>query len=105
VVSPEIVIVEVAVAVGATEEEIEEDTEEIVEIDGTIGEVVVVGEEDLEVEAVTEDVDVDLHLIVQCQEADHVPRVLHEEDVVVEGHDLVPDQNNVTTKRHRYERT
>lgn len=91
--------------VGATEEEIEVDTEEIVEIDGTIGEEVVVGEEDLVAEAVTEDVDADLHLIVQCQEVDHVPRVLHEGDVVVEDHDLVQDQNNVTTKRHRYERT
>ena len=50
---------------------------------------------DLEVAAVTGDVDDALHHIDLCQEADHAQKVLQGVDVAVpeEGQDLVPDRN------------
>lgn len=94
--------------VDVTGEAIEVGTEVTVETEGMIEEeeAVVVGDEGLVVEAVTEDVDVDLHLIVQCQGADHDPRVLQGGDVVVvvQDQDLAPDQNNVTSNKQKYRR-
>ena len=60
----------------------------------------------LVVEAVTEDVDVDHHLIVLCQEADLDPKVLQGGAVgaAVEDQDLDPDQNNPTCTKQNYRR-
>lgn len=87
--------------VVVTGEVIEVGTEEIVETEGKIEEALAVDEEGLVVEVVTEDVDVDHHLIVQCQEADLDPKVLQGGDVgeVVEDQDLAPDQNNLTSTK------
>jgi len=107
VASPEIATAAVAAVEDVTGEAIEVDTEGIVEIEGMIEEEEEAeGEEGLVVEVVTEDVDVDLHLIVQCHEADHDPKVLQGGDavaVVVQDQDLAPDPNKVTsnTQKHR----
>merc|ERR1719273_2552578 len=58
--------------------------EETVEIEGKIEEAVAVAEEGLVVEAATGDVDVDHLLIVQCPEADLVPKVLQGGDAEAE---------------------
>lgn len=111
-VSPEITIAEaaaVAAAVVVTEKVVEVGTEETVEVEGKIEEAVVAVDEEvlkigLVVEAVTEDVDVDHHLIVQCQEADLDLKVLQGEDVLRGRQDLAPDQNNLTRTKQKNRR-
>ena len=51
----------------------------------------------------TEDVDVDHLLIVQCPEADLVPKVPQEGDAeaAVEDQDLAPDQNNPRSTKQK----
>merc|ERR1712061_224244 len=62
-----------------------------------------VAEGDLAAEAVIEDVDVDLHHIARCQEADLARKALHVVDVgvAVEDLDLVPDRNEATIDNHK----
>merc|ERR1712186_51515 len=60
-----------------------------------------VAEGDLAAEAVIEDVDVDLHHIARCQEADLAQKALHVVEVAVEDLDLVPDLNEATIDNHK----
>jgi len=97
-----IVIAGEAVVEDVTGEGIEVDMEVIEAIEETtvVGEV---AEGDLAAGAVIEDVDVDLHHIARCQEADLARKALHVVDVgvAVEDLDLVPDLNEATIDNHK----